>query len=105
MRIYSNYASSIAGPIDFRQYIIGQEEYDPDILTMPYESLYPAQAAEHPNKDLCLKKKEEIGNLKYEIVENGCYLLPDCDKIYPLAFAVEHGCFGNTWVFRKNTSL
>ncbi len=28
MRIFHNYASGIAGPIDFRQFVIGQEEYD-----------------------------------------------------------------------------
>ena len=56
MRIYDNYASSIAGPIDFRQLLVGQEEYDVDVLTMPYDSFYPAQVAEHPLKDLCTKR-------------------------------------------------
>jgi hypothetical protein len=32
MRLYHPYASRIAGPIDFRQFIIGQEEYDPQTL-------------------------------------------------------------------------
>lgn len=45
MRIYDSYASSIAGPIDFRQLLVGQEEYDRDVLTMPYDTFYPAQVA------------------------------------------------------------
>ena len=43
MRIYDSYALSIAGPIDFRQLLVGQEEYDPGVLTLPYETFYPAQ--------------------------------------------------------------
>lgn len=64
MRIYHNYAMIIAGPIDFRNLVIGQEEYDPEFLMIPYEAIYPAQT-EHPLKDLCLRSKEEIGNQKY----------------------------------------
>jgi hypothetical protein len=76
MRLYHPYASSIAGPIDFRQFIIGQEEYDPQTLCMPYETFYPAQVTEHPEKDRCTKRKEELGkDDKYVIVENGWYLL------------------------------
>ena len=62
MRIYHQYAMVIAGPIDFRNFIIGQEEYDPDILTMSYENTYPAQWTEHPEKDLCLKNQKNIGH-------------------------------------------
>ena len=43
MRIYIWYAMMIAGPIDFRQFIIGQEESNPDILCLPYDTFYPAQ--------------------------------------------------------------
>jgi len=60
MRIYDNYASGIAGPIDFRQLLIGQEEYDPDVLTLSYETFYPAQVTEHPLKDLCTKREEDL---------------------------------------------
>jgi hypothetical protein len=31
----------IAGPYDFRQYIQGEDEYDPDILTMGFEYFFP----------------------------------------------------------------
>lgn len=36
MRIYSDDALSIAGPVDFRQLLVGQEEFDPDIILIPY---------------------------------------------------------------------
>lgn len=58
MRIYHSYAISIAGPIDFRQLLVGKEEYDPSFLVLPYESFYPAQVAEHPEGDRCTKRKE-----------------------------------------------
>ena len=43
MRIYNKDAFDIAGPVDFRQLLVGQEEYDPRVLTLPYESFYPGQ--------------------------------------------------------------
>ena len=36
MRIYLADPFNIAGPVDFRQLVIGQEEYDSDVLTLPY---------------------------------------------------------------------
>jgi hypothetical protein len=36
MRIHSSDPLSIAGPVDFRQLLIGQEEFDPEIILMPY---------------------------------------------------------------------
>ena len=49
MRIYQQNPLSIAGPVDFRQLLIGQEEYDPDVLILPYESFYPGQIEQHPD--------------------------------------------------------
>ena len=43
MRIYIPDAMNIAGPVDFRQLLVGQEEYDSDVLILPYESFYPGQ--------------------------------------------------------------
>jgi hypothetical protein len=43
---------------------------------MPYETFYPAQVTEHPEKYRCTKRKEELGkDDKYVIEENGKYLL------------------------------
>ena len=36
MRIYIPDAMNIAGPVDFRQLLVGQEEYDSDVLILPY---------------------------------------------------------------------
>lgn len=36
MRIYIRDALNIAGPIDFRQLLIGQDEFDKEILVLPY---------------------------------------------------------------------
>jgi hypothetical protein len=79
MRIYHSHASAIAGPIDFRQFLIGQEEYHPDVLCIPYDKFYPAQVTEHPLKDLCTKREEELSEgEEFEIEENGWYLLSNC---------------------------
>lgn len=53
MRIFVWDSTSVAGPIDFRQFILPHEQNDPDILILPYDSFYPAQIAEHPLKDRC----------------------------------------------------
>ena len=65
MRIYDNYAMLVAGPIDFSQLLVGQEEYDPDIILLPYETFYPAQLIQHPLGDLCTKRFEELGQAEY----------------------------------------
>lgn len=36
MRIYESDPMDIAGPVDFRQLIIGREEYDPETLILSY---------------------------------------------------------------------
>lgn len=36
MRFYHHWAVTIAGPIDFRQVVIGDEESSPDILVMHF---------------------------------------------------------------------
>lgn len=48
MRIYRVNPLLVAGPVDFRQLLQGQEEYDPDILLLPYETFYPGQVGQHP---------------------------------------------------------
>ena len=58
MRIYSWYAIGVAGPIDFRQFVLPHEENDPDVLTLPYEKFYPGQINEHPLKDQCTIREE-----------------------------------------------
>ena len=86
MKIYSQLALSIAGPVDFRQLLIGQEEYDPQIILMPYETFYPGQT-DHPDGDLCTTQK--VGRRgRFEIVERGWYLMPNCEERYPFAFAI-----------------
>lgn len=39
--IFHRDAMQIAGPYDFRQYIQGFDEYDPDILVMGFEYFFP----------------------------------------------------------------
>jgi hypothetical protein len=103
MRIYLNYAPAIAGPIDFRQFLIGQEEYDKDVLCLPYESFYPAQVTEHPLKDLCTKQKQDLSaDDSYGIVENGWYLLLSCPELYPFSYGLEHNRFGDSWAKRQS---
>lgn len=45
--IYLSDAIMIAGPNDFKFFIQGQEEYDPDILLMEYDAFYPLTYAFH----------------------------------------------------------
>ena len=56
MNIYLSDAMSIAGPMDFRQFVTLEEEYDPDILMMRYETFYPGQLTQHPEEDRCTKR-------------------------------------------------
>lgn len=56
MKIYDNDAMKIAGPVDFRQFVNGYEEYDPEYLLMPYETFYPGQITQHPENDRCTKR-------------------------------------------------
>ena len=39
--IFDRDAMHIAGPYNFRQYIQGYDEYDPDILIMGFDTFYP----------------------------------------------------------------
>ena len=57
MRIYDNDAMMVAGPIDFRQLLISEEEYDIDVLVMPYDSFYPGQTNQHIENDRCVVRK------------------------------------------------
>ena len=57
MKIYIPDPFNIAGPVDFRQLLIGQEEYDPDVLTLPYETFYPGMLGQHRDGDLCTKSR------------------------------------------------
>jgi len=102
MRIYDNYAMIVAGPIDFNQLLVGQEEYDPDIILMPYETFYPAQLIQHPLGDMCTLRYEELKGAEYVVEEKGWYLLPNCSEIYPYAYGIEHNRFGGTWNNRDN---
>ena len=60
MRIYQTNALNIAGPVDFRQLLVGREEYDPNILILPYESFYPGQVGQHPENDLCTRRRKQM---------------------------------------------
>ena len=60
MRIYWSDPMVIAGPVDFRQLVVGQEEFDPEYLILPYETFYPGQVGQHPENDLCTKRKKNI---------------------------------------------
>lgn len=42
-------------------------------------------------------KKDE----KYEIYENGWYVVNNCDELYPYAYAIEHNRFGDSWYTRR----
>ena len=48
MRIYSDNALIIAGPFDFRQVVIGYEEYDPEVMLTSFEVFYPGQINRPP---------------------------------------------------------
>ena len=39
--IYQKDASQIAGPYNFRQYVLTTDEYNPDILMLPFEYFFP----------------------------------------------------------------
>ena len=72
------------------------------MLCMPYETFYPAQVTEHPLKDQCTKRREELEDVEdYEISENGWYLMSNCSEIYPFSYAVEHNRFGDSWAKRR----
>ena len=102
MRIYDPDAANIAGPVDFRQLLVRQEEYDPNILILAYETIYPAPIGQHPIEDLCIKRKKQMRyDQLYDVKENGWYILSNCPKIYPYAFAIEHNRLGNSWQRRK----
>jgi len=69
---------------------------------MPYETFYPGQIIQHPEDDLCTKKKKDrVRGESYEFIDNGWYLLSNCDQLYPYAFAIEHNRYGNTWQSRR----
>ena len=55
MRIYEQNALKIAGPVDFRQTVIGDEEYDPEILLMAYDLWVPGAIGRYPYEDRCTK--------------------------------------------------
>ncbi len=57
IRVYQADAMQIAGPVDWRQLLIGEEEFNPDFLLLPYETFYPGQVGQHPENDLCVKRK------------------------------------------------
>jgi hypothetical protein len=82
MRIYQAWPLAIAGPTDFSQLMFGQEEYDEEFLLLPFHNVHPAQG-EHPYKDYCIRGAEDIGDLKYEFEDEGCYLLSNCAELYP----------------------
>ena len=57
MRIFSGDPFPIAGPIDWRQVVHGQEEYDPESLMVPKERFNPAALSFHPEPDACVTQK------------------------------------------------
>ena len=56
MRVFESDPFTIAGPVDFRQVVRKQEEYDPQNLMILYETFNPGPWFFHPEGDLCLKK-------------------------------------------------
>lgn len=79
MRFYHQWAVTIAGPIDFRQVIYGDEEAHPNILMIHFEYYYPAQASHYPYGDRCLKKVEDVKEGEEYLFEyKGYVFLPDC---------------------------
>lgn len=57
MRIYTSDPFNIAGPVDWRQFIYRQEEYDPQVLFVPYERFNPSPMGMHPVADLCVTRR------------------------------------------------
>lgn len=97
MRYYHYWAVTIAGPIDFRQVLAGDQEQDPRILIVHFEYFYPGQAS-HPYGDQCLKRKHEIQKGEvYEFQYKGWVKIPECQKNYPIAFGQDHNMFGVSW--------
>lgn len=39
---------------------------------------------------------------RYEIIEDGWFLLSNCAELYPYAFAIEHNNYGSTWQKRRS---
>jgi hypothetical protein len=103
MRIYSQDPFDIAGPVDFRQLIIGYEEYNPDILILSYETFYPAQLGQHPAGDLCTVYTPPDSSLisEVEVIENDWGVLKNCSELYPQSFGIEHNRYGSSWVFKQ----
>ena len=101
MRIYSSHPFTIAGPIDWRQVVHRQQEYDPQNLMIPYEVFNPGPFFFHPEGDICVTQKLLPGQ-ESEIQEGDWYLKKNCDKMYPYAFGIEHNRFGGSWIGRRN---
>lgn len=79
MRIYGDVALDIAGPFDFRNVIIGYEEYSPEVLIMHFEYFYPGQVGRPPFDDLCTRYEQQYKGEPAHFKHNGCYLLKGCE--------------------------
>ena len=103
MRIFTGDPFPIAGPIDWRQVVHRQEEYNPEFLMVPLERFNPGPFYFHPEPDVCITQKLLPGE-ESEAFEKGWYLKKDCDKKYPNAFGNEHTIIGLSWFGRRNRS-
>ena len=98
MRFYYPEAASIAGSIDFRQVVQGDEEQNPNILILHQLYYYPSQANHYPYRDKCLKRVEDFTSQDHFVLTyQGYVLLSRCDSFYTEAFGLEHNKFGSIY--------
>jgi hypothetical protein len=97
--IFLRNALDIAGPDDFKQLVLGGEEYDPDYLVLRFDVFYP-MAYRLPNsfETYCAIQKElleEGEEIAFEFRER---VIPaNCKKYYKNSHGKEINYIGSTW--------
>jgi hypothetical protein len=97
----------IAGPYDFRQYIQGYDEYDPDFLIMGFDTFYPMDYRLTYNyfDSYCGVRSEYVKEgdiVSYQFEQKSTKamisVMKDCGKYYPYSFGKEVSIVGGgTW--------
>lgn len=104
--IFLRDAMQIAGPYDFRQYIQGYEEYDPDVLVLGFDSFYPMDYRLSYNvydsycavRSEYVREGDEIQFTFKSRSNEDLVIIKDCGKYYPYAFGKEVSAVGGgTW--------
>ena len=92
-RVFFNWeANMVTGPFYFSMAMQGEEDFDPQILTLPHEYLYPCYMDRNycvvpyntPDKELLFRKTYAYSN--------------NCSKIYYWAFGIDFMSEGASWM-------